>query len=65
VVGWAAVLGHGAGGQRHGAAGLARSCARPGCAGQVRPGAPGGRVCRGARESWTCAGVMDRCRQPV
>src|SRR6516165_5418318 len=37
VVGWEAVLDHGAGGQLHGAARLARSCARPAvCAGVAR-----------------------------
>jgi len=40
VVGWEAVLDHGAGGQPHGAARLARSRARPGCA-LGCPGPPG------------------------
>jgi len=55
AVGWEAVLDHGAGGQPHGAARLARSCARPGvCAGVAgRPGHREGAFVVGARESWT------------
>jgi len=54
-VGWEVVLDNGAGGQPCGAARLARSCARLGCAlgWPGRSGAPRACVCRGCAGVWT------------